>query len=489
MKHRLIHTVLLLLPLVVLHAVVLAANPTDGQGEFGAYAPSGKWMPPSDPAVLKKLQQWQGHKFGVLLDWQACTQWGIDSWPLCPERYSWNVRKDWIHGVPEAEEQDNQKYKANYEALKKAFKPARFNPEQWADILKNAGVKYALIMSKHHDGFCLWDTAQTDYKTTSKDCPFHALPGADTVKSIGDALRKHGIRVGIYFSKPDWNTPFYWDPSQPPPKNRNANYSPRQRPDVWKKFKDFTWAQIEELMKNYGPIDILWLDGGWVRPTSNAQDIDMDGIAAMARKYQPGLLVVDRTVKGPNENYITPEGVHSMPRSYQPYPWEACMPIGNHWNYFPNDTYKSVTTLVHYLCRCAARGGNYLLGIGPDASGAFDPTLIERMAGIGAWLKINGEAIYDTRPVKPYEQGDCVFTGKRDGTAYVIILAANDTAGMPETVTLPSELAANAAKVEMLGASRLTLDAAGKINIPTAIRDKPPCAHAWAIKLTTRKTP
>ena len=153
------------------------------------------------------------------------------------------------------------------------------------------------------------------------------------------------------------------------------------------------------------------------------------------------------------------------------------------------DRYKSVTTLVHYLCRCAARGGNYLLGIGPDASGAFDPTLIERMAGIGAWLKINGEAIYDTRPVKPYEQGDCVFTGKRDGTAYVIVLAANDTAGMPETVTLPSELAANAAKVEMLGASRLTLDAAGKINIPTAIRDKPPCAHAWAIKLTTRKTP
>jgi alpha-L-fucosidase len=464
-----------------------AAVADEGVGEFGAYTASKSWTPPTDPAVLRKLQEWQGLKFGVLLDWQACTQWGIDSWPLCPERYEWNVRKDWVRGTPEGAEQDHAKYKANYEALQKTFRPTRFDPRQWADMLSRAGVKYALIMAKHHDGFCLWDTKQTDYKTTSKDCPFHALPGADTVKSIGDALRKHGIRVGIYFSKPDWNTPYFWDPALPFAKNRNANYSPLARPETWRKFKQFTWAQIEELMSNYGPIDILWLDGGWVQPRSNAQDIDMDGIAAMARRYQPGLLVVDRTVKGPNENYITPEGVHAMPQAHRPYPWEACMPISGHWNYFPNDTYKSAGTLVRYLCQCAGRGGNYLLGIGPDASGAFEPAVIERMAAVGAWLKVNGEAIYDTRPIKPYEQAGCVFTARRDGTVYAILLAKNDAEKLPTTVALPAELVARAKSVSLLGFGAVeigaTRDGATTLAIPAAALATPPCEHAWVFKL------
>jgi len=166
-------------------------------GEFGAYAPSEHYTPPTDPRVLASLSRWQGLKFGVLLDWQACTQWGIDSWPLCPERWDWNKRIDRIHGKPEATEQDNIKYKASYEALQRTFNPTRFDPEAWAELLQRSGVKYALIMAKHHDGFCLWDTAQTDYKTTSTNCPFHRLPGADTVKAVGNALRKRGIRVGV----------------------------------------------------------------------------------------------------------------------------------------------------------------------------------------------------------------------------------------------------------------------------------------------------
>lgn len=467
------------------------------EGVFGAYAPSQHYTPPTDPLVLDKLSRWQGLKFGVLLDWQACTQWGIDSWPLCPERWDWNPRMDHIRGNPEAAEQDDVKYKSAYEALAKTFHPIRFNPEAWAELLEQSGVKYALIMAKHHDGFCLWDTAQTDYKTTSAICPFHRLPGADTVKALGHALRKRGIRVGVYFSKPDWNSPFFWSPDFPifPPNfarpyvGRNANYDPRKHLKLWKKFKDFTWAQIEELMTNYGEMDILWLDGGWVNPTTNAQDIDMSGIADMARQHQPGLLVVDRCVPGANENYITPEGEHEMPGSHQPYPWEACMPIGAHWNYFPKDTLKSTGELVRYLCRATARGGNYLLGIGPDAYGEYDPDVVTRLHGVGAWLKQHGEAIYHTAPIAPYERGNCLFTAKRDGARYVIVLAHHDTEQPPEHVMVPASILDRSVTTFLLPfdvplTPEIATQGQFRIQLPAAARAKLPPGIAWVIRIS-----
>lgn len=472
-------------------------DPADG--EFGAYAPSPHYTPPTDPLVLKRLSQWQGLKFGLLLDWQACTQWGIDSWPLCPERWDWNKRVDRIRGRPEAAEQDDLKYKAAYEALQKTFNPVRYDPEKWAELVERSGARYALIMAKHHDGFCLWDTAQTDYKTTSPNCPFHRLPGADTIKAVGAALRKRGIRVGVYFSKPDWNTPHYWSPEFPlfPPgadqqfNGRNANYDPREHPATWKRFKDFTWAQVEELMRNYGEIDILWLDGGQVNPVINAQDIDMDGMAAMARRHQPGLLVVDRCVAGPNENYITPEGVHAMPSCHQPYPWEACMPIGSHWNYCPDDSYKSAGELVRYLCRAAARGGNYLLGIGPDEHGEFDPGVGSRLGEVGAWLKQHGEAIYDTAPLAPYEQENCLFTARRDGTRYAIVPAADDQAGPPESVNVPKKILEQGGRISLMPFDEpLSAGAAAEgqttLKLPAKARARLARGMAWVIRFSPK---
>jgi alpha-L-fucosidase len=466
-----------LLLLSAMPAWLRSAEPSaDGKGVFGAYAVSKDYTPPRDPAVLCKLARWQEQKFGLMITWGAYSQWGIvESWSLCPERYEWNRR-------PGPYANDDLAYKRAYENLITTFNPVKFDPHKWAAAAKEAGLKYMLVMAKHHDGFCMYDSAQTDYKITSARCPFHTDKRADVTKAISTAFREEGFSVGVYFSKSDWNCPYYWSPDFPL-RNRNNNYDTRKSPELWKKFKEFTWRQIAELMTGYGPIDILWLDGGQVRPPN--QDIDMRGMAAMARRHQPGLIVVDRTVRGEYQNYLTPE--QEIPGKLLPYPWETCMTMGTSWSYKPNDRYKSAGTLIRNLCRIVARGGNYLVNFGVDAHGEPDPVVYDRFKEIGAWMKVNGEAIYDTHPVKPYELGALAFTGKADGTVYAILLAKDDAGAVPDRVEIPAELAGKAGGITLLGYGAIkpgeTKDGLTRISIPAAARAKPPCAYAWAFKL------
>ena len=446
----------------------------EGDGVFGAYAASKKWTPPTDPAVLESLQRWQDRKIGIMIHWGIYSQWGItESWSLVTTRHPWNQRPESFAKLSDAE------YKKEYESWITTFNPTKFDPDRWAKAIKDAGIQYMFITTKHHDGFCMWDTSTTDYKITSKRCPFHTDTRADTVKETMRAFRQQGVTTGLYFSKSDWHHPGYWLPELGPGPGQGPNYRPKEKPERWQEFKDFTWRQIEELVTRFGPQEVLWLDGGSVRPPN--ADIDMNGIAAMARKHQPGLIVVDRTVHGVNENYITPEG--EIPDEYLPYPWETCMTMGTKWVWKPNDQFKSAGTLIRNLCRIVARNGNYLIGIGPDGQGEFAPAVYERLKEIGDWLKLNGEAIYATRPIKPYERENCVFTHTRDRTVYAILLAENDNAGMPEAVTLPAELRSPSAEIELLGHGKLEMDAAGRIAIPESARAHPPCKHAWTIRL------
>lgn len=458
-----------------------AAN-TGGTGFAGAYAASKHWQPPKDPLALAKLRQFQDLKFGFFYCWGTQTQFGTvdQSWCLCPERYDWNKRPAPYENASILE------FKKAYEALQTTFNPVKFDPAQVADLAEAAGTRYLVFCTKHHDGFCFWNTKTTNYKITSTNCPYHTNPNADVAKQLFDAFRKKGFWIGVYFSKPDWNVPYYWAPQFGPPTSRSQNYSTQQHPEVWNKFKDFTWAQIRELMSGYGPVDILWLDGGQVQPR-NGQDIDMPGIARMARKLQPGLLMVDRTAGGGCEDFLTPEGTHAMPNHFLPDAWEACMTLGDRWGWTKNSSYHSSGAIIRYLTRAVARNGNLLLDVGPDANGKLDPEAIKVLKEIGAWLKINGEAIYSTRPVKPYELGNVFFTQKEDGTIYAIALSSKDGEAMPQSVTLPSTLVTGAKKISLVGGDGTALvckpgtNGTTTVTLPDSI--KAPCPNAWSLKI------
>ena len=347
-----------------------------------------------------RMRWWREARFGMFI------HWGLYSIPAG----EWNGRTDhaeWIRTtarIPLAE----------YDRFAGRFNPLKFDAEAWARTARAAGMKYIVITSKHHDGFCLFDSKYTDFDIAST--PFRR----DVLKELADACRRQGIRICWYHSIMDWHEPDYL-PRRDWEKDRRAQGADFTR--YVAHMKD----QLRELLTNYGDIGVLWFDGEW-ESTWN-RDYGRD-LYAYVRSLQPGIIVNNRVGAARNGmqgltregefggDFGTPE--QEVPATGIPgADWESCITMNDHWGYNRNDhNWKSAKDLVRMLADVASKGGNLLLNVGPTAEGLFPPESLERLAEIGRWMDRNGEAIYATQasPFRKLDWGRCTSKAIAGGT-------------------------------------------------------------------------
>ena len=386
------------------------------------YSKEDSYVIPKEPQVREKLEWFMDQKLALMMHWGPYSQPGlVESWALIDEDESWSRNEvDWT--------QDIDSFKETYVHLNETFNPIRFEPEKWARFAKETGFRYLIFTTKHHDGFCMWDTQTTDYKITADDCPFHSDPRADIVRHVFDAFRAEGLGIAAYFSKADWHTPYYWkEGALHGFTRRGPSYIPSEDPETWEAFVQYTHAQLRELADDYGPLDILWLDAGWVR-ASNDQDIRLGEIVDELRTRWPGLISADRTVGGPYENYITPE--QCIPEEPLFVPWESCITMGSAFSFRYEDTYKSARTVAGLLLQIISKGGNLALNVAPQPDGRLSRQAMVHLKEFGMWLNTHAEGIFETRPVAPYASGPFYFTRNRK-TGRVYAFRFFEDAGEP----------------------------------------------------------
>lgn len=409
---------------IIVAAVAAAAMWADQQGFVHQQSTDDGYVYPDDPAVAAKLEQWRDLKFGVLFHMGLYSVPGIvESWSICSEDVDWISRRSDLSYAD---------YKRWYESLKDSLNPTDFDPAEWARIIDDAGMRYMIFTTKHHDGFCMFNSRLTDYSIAHG--PFAGDPRRDFARHVFDAFRDRGLMTGAYFSKPDWHSQWFWNPAYATP-NRHINYKKERHPDWWRNYQDYTAGQLGEILNNYGPLDILWLDGGWI----SGDDIHLDSILADARSSrQSGLLAVDRTIRGRNENYQTPE--RGIPDRQLSQPWESCIPLSNDWGWVPDAPYKSPEKVIATLIETVAKGGNLLLGVGPTAQGTIEPEVERRLHAIGQWLRRNGEAIYNTTTTPLYQDSCIWFTASHDGKTRYALYAHEENSPMPKRLTWKGNL-------------------------------------------------
>ena len=419
--------------LFLLLALTATTLCTYAQGDVYKRSKTYEW--PSDTKVIDNLHHWQDLKFGVLMHWGVYSVPGIvESWSI--------VDEDWI---TRDTTQTFQQYQDWYFGLADKFNPTKFDPAQWADVMSQAGMKYMIFTTKHHDGFCMFDSRYTDY--TIAQHAFKDNPKRDVLRHVLDAFREKGFMTGTYFSKPDWHSQYYWWDVYPK-KGRNVNYPIKKHAWRWEQFKQYTYNQMEEILSRYGKVDILWMDGGWVCK-QNGQDIDMPHIAQMARRQQPGLIMVDRTIHGEYENYQTPE--RTIPETQLNYPWESCIPLSDDWGWVPRPRWKTPEKVINTLIEIVAKGGNLVLGVGPTPEGLIQPEATERLKKIGQWLNENGKAIYNTVPTEQYQDGNVWFTKSKDNNKTYVIYMLDENTKLPAEISWSGHQPKQGTKATLLG--------------------------------------
>lgn len=314
----------------------------------------------------------------MFIHWGPASQHGWElSWPL-------------VGGVGAIPQSQNVSVD-EYHAAAKTFNPVKFDARVLARTAKWAGMRYGVLTSKHHDGFAMFHTRESDHSI--EHTPFKR----DIVREYTDAFRAEGLKVGLYFSLIDWHHPDYPAFVETDKPYRFGQWR-RSTPEQWNRFIEFMFAQMRELLTNYGKIDLLWFDGGWER---TPEEWKAREFVEMIHQLQPGVIINDR-IPGYGD-YKTPE--QAVPAQPPEGPWETCLTINNSWGYNPSDKdLKSARTLVHTLCEVAGKGGNLLLNVSPMGDGTIPPEQVERLNTMGEWMARNLESIVGTEPgLEPWQ--------------------------------------------------------------------------------------
>ena len=347
----------------------------------------------------QRMKWWKDARFGLFI------HWGLYSVPAGEWKGQTN-HAEWIRTTAQIPLNE-------YEKFVQQFNPVKFNAAEWVQLAKTAGMKYIVITSKHHDGFCMFDSKQTDFDIMST--PFHR----DVMKELSEACKKEGIQFCFYHSIMDWHHPDYlprrdWEKNRPV---TGANYSD---------YVSYMKNELKELLTNYGKIGVLWFDGEWENTWTHEQG---KNLYQYVKNLQPSIIINNRvdvgregmrglTKEGFVGDFGTPE--QEIPATGIPgEDWESCMTMNDHWGYNSYDNnWKSSEDLIQKLIDIASKGGNFLLNIGPTSEGLFPQTSIDRLKDLSSWMNINGEAIYGTEasPFKKLSWGRCTQKNIAGGT-------------------------------------------------------------------------
>lgn len=362
------------------------------------------------PGGADRTKWFRDAKFGVFIHWGPYSLASVEaSWPIMTPNPKW--------GITEAE----------YRALPRRFNPSKFDPAAWLRLFREAGLRYVVFTTKHHDGFAMFDSNFTAYKITNT--PYRQ----DVVAALAAAARKEGMPLGFYYSPPDMNHPGYRDTSRP----SSAGWNGEPARAEWPLYLDYMELQLSELLTKYGDVALIWFDG-----LRNQAKYDGRRFHDLIHRLQPATLINNRI--GPLGDYDTPEGfipkaiptwksprmagtdrteqsvmTGAVPEAGDFRLWETCMTINGTWAYNRNDTnYKSTRQLIRMLIDVASKGGNFLLNVGPTPEGTIQPEFEERLRGIGAWLQVNGDSIYGAT-YGPFQELPFGRSTRKGGTVYV----------------------------------------------------------------------
>ena len=410
--------------------------------------------PPAAPASaphLARLEWWRAARFGMFIHWGPVSLKGTE--------IGWS-RGD---GVPIDE----------YDRLYQQFNPVQFNADAWMEVARAAGMKYVVFTTKHHDGFCMWNTRETDFNIMRS--PF----GRDVVKELAEACRRQGLAFGTYHSVCDWHHPDF-------PLGSPGGRTPKPAPNL-DRYTGYLQRQVTELIRNYGPLLVMWFDVPQGFDVARGQ-----ALIDLARGLQPDLIVNNRS--GAPGDYDTPEqqvGKFQMDR-----PWETCMTICQQWAWKPDDTMKSLAECLQTLVRCAGGDGNLLFNVGPMPDGRIEPRQVERLKEMGAWLAQYGDTIYGTRggPWKPNRNLACTRRGRE---VFVHVLrwdgAALTLPPIPRRVVASRVLTGGAATVrqaeagitiEVQPADRASIDTIVRLELDGSAMELAPVGWAPAVRAT-----